>query len=38
MNSLDRFKVAQEEIYPRALEEIKNGMKCLIGCGLYFHK
>ena len=27
MNSLDRFKVAQEEIYPRALDEIKNGMK-----------
>ena len=27
MNSLDRFKIAQEVSYPKALEEIKNGMK-----------
>ena len=27
MNSLDRFKIAQEISYPKALEEIKNGMK-----------
>lgn len=27
MSNLDRFILAQEESYPRALEEIKNGMK-----------
>lgn len=27
MNNLDRFKIAQEVSYPKALEEIKNGMK-----------
>jgi uncharacterized protein (DUF1810 family) len=33
---LERFTIAQQQNYTTALEEIKNGKKEAIGCGIFF--
>jgi len=33
--NLDRFLTAQESVYDTALNELRNGKKNLIGCGIF---